>query len=358
MFKKVKGENLTKSETNYNNFLRLRGNMQNKMGIKKMVGGMHQPTQHEETIIVPGPHPVPGEPGVERIESQHHTLFIETNEEETHEMGLGMVQRVPAHKKFTLYIDEFGELEKGLHKILHKLRKAEQQDWLNVRIHSGGGYVTELQTLENVFKEAFFGRVMTHLDAFGYSCGGFIFLMGDKRVCYESSELMLHAASYASWGDQNTVKSHVDFVHKQLESYSRRLLKPYMTPEEIDAMLKGQDYWFSAKDLCEKGMATEVIVDGIELEADEYLELYDYEENGGEREKFFDMLNERAKKRQEQEEKEAEAEAKLEEEVRKRVEEELKKEKEAKKTTRKTTRKTTTKSKAKTKTKAKPTTKE
>ena len=36
-------------------------------------------------------------------------------------------------------------------------------------------------------------------------------------------------------------------------------------------MLVGQDYWMGTKEMCKRGIATHVIVNGHELTADEYL---------------------------------------------------------------------------------------
>lgn len=243
-----------------------------------------------------------------KLESERHTLYVEEVELTQHpiEIDIQMAEgsegyqnniksyfEEPAHKKYTLYINEFEEESRGLHDLFQKLREGDVNDTLDVRIHSPGGYISELQCFHNIFKEIFCNRVTTYLDNFGYSCGGFIFLMGDNRVAYEHSELMLHQASYGSFGAMNSVKSHVEFSQKRLERFIYRILGQFMTNDEISDMLNGKDFWLDVDDMVERNMVHVVVVDGISLDVEAYKELKAHEEKGGSREEFWDKLNQK-----------------------------------------------------------------
>ena len=45
----------------------------------------------------------------------------------------------------------------------------------------------------------------------------------------------------------------------------------FLTKEEFSKMLIGQDFWMDARELCERGIATHVLVNGKEVKAKKYL---------------------------------------------------------------------------------------
>ena len=242
-------------------------------------------------------------PSVVKVESTHHTMFISDLPEETLPVDLkddkGIIiedmpeqfwVKRPARKQYTLYIGDFEENEKGLNELFYAMRDAGPYDELDVHISSPGGYLSELIRFQSIFKETFHGRVTTVLDSYGYSCGAFCFSMGDHRVISEFSEIMFHAASFGAFGETYKVKAQHDFVQNQLDRFCISVMKPYFTHEEIDNMLKGKDYWMNSAEMSARGLADEVIVDGIPLLADDYLNLVRWEELGHERDEFFQHL--------------------------------------------------------------------
>ena len=249
-----------------------------------------------------GPVP-PSIPNVVKVESSHHTLFISDVPEELLPVNLSAedgkaLDEIPeqlwirreGRKLYTLYIRDFEENEKGLSELFYALRDAGPSDELEIRISSPGGYISELISFRSVLKEVFNGRVTTILDSYGYSCGAFIFCMGDRRVISEFSEAMFHTASFGAWGETYKVKAQHDFVQSQLERFAVNVMKPYFGEKEIDDMLQGKDFWMDAKEMAGRGLADEVIVDGIPLMAVDYLNLLQWEEMGETKEDFFDTL--------------------------------------------------------------------
>ncbi len=45
----------------------------------------------------------------------------------------------------------------------------------------------------------------------------------------------------------------------------------FLTKDEFRKMVIGQDYWMNTKELCKRGIATHVILEGKEITAKEYL---------------------------------------------------------------------------------------
>jgi len=209
------------------------------------------------------------------LSSEQHTLYIETIPEHKRVVNKekNLYEITPKHRRFRVYIGRFRELKKGLHSVFNELKDANNLDKLEFVISSGGGMVLEGQQFYNLIQEKFFGRTTAYLDNHGYSMGALLFCMADKRVIYPYSDLMFHTYSHGSYGKGGDVKQHVKHTAKKLEKFFFDLIveKGFLVEEEFKQMLIGQDYWMEAKELCKRGIATHVIVDGQELEAKEYL---------------------------------------------------------------------------------------
>ena len=209
------------------------------------------------------------------LSSEQHTLYIETIQEHKKlvDKERHLYEVTPKHRRFRVYIGRFRELKKGLHSVFNELKDANALDKLEFIISSGGGMVLEGQQFYNLIQEKFFGRTTAYLDNHGYSMGALLFCMADKRVIYPYSDLMFHTYSHGSYGKGGDVKHHVKHTAKKLEQFFFDLIvkKGFLTEAEFKQMLVGQDYWMDAKELCKRGIATHMIIDGQEIEAKEYL---------------------------------------------------------------------------------------
>jgi ATP-dependent protease ClpP protease subunit len=215
--------------------------------------------------------------GKKILSSEQHTLYIETINEQKKAIDKekGIYEITPKHKRYRVYIGRFFELKKGLHSVFNGLRDASDRDYLELMINSGGGLVNEGQQFYNLMQDKFYGRTVAYLDNKGYSMGALIFCMADKRVVYPYSDLMFHTYSHGSFGKGGEVKSHLKHTIKKLERFFYDLIveKGFLSEEEFQKMIIGQDYWMDAKELCKRGIATHVILEGKEITAKEYLKI-------------------------------------------------------------------------------------
>ncbi|SFV69103.1 ATP-dependent Clp protease proteolytic subunit [hydrothermal vent metagenome] len=209
------------------------------------------------------------------ISSEQHTLYTEVISERKKivDREKNLYQITPKHKRYRVYIGRFFELKKGLHSVFNELREAKNNDYLELFINSGGGLILEGQQFYNLIQEKFYQRTVAYLDNYGYSMGALLFCMADKRVAYEYSDFMFHTYSGGAFGKGGEIKARVEHSNKKLEIFFYDLIvkKGFLTHDEFEQMLVGQDYWMDTKELCKRGIATHVIVAGEELTAKEYL---------------------------------------------------------------------------------------
>jgi len=100
-----------------------------------------------------------------------------------------------------------------------------------------------------------------------------LFSMVDKRVVYPYSDFMYHNYAGGAHGKGGELKARVNHDSKRLEAFFHEIIvkQGFLSEEEYTQMLVGQDYWMGTKELCKRGIATHVIVEGKELTAKEYL---------------------------------------------------------------------------------------
>ena len=209
------------------------------------------------------------------LSSEQHTLYTEIIAENKRvvDKEKRIYQITPKHKRYRVYIGRFFELKKGLHAVFNELREAKENDYLEFMINSGGGFVQEGMQFYNIIQEKFSGRTVAYLDNYGYSMGAMLFSMADKRVIYPYSDFMYHNYSGGAFGKGGELKSRVDHNHERLNEFFHTMIvgKNFLSEDEYQQMLVGQDFWMSAKELCKRGIATHVIIDGQEITAKEYL---------------------------------------------------------------------------------------
>ena len=215
--------------------------------------------------------------GKKTLSSERHTLYVENVNEQKKiiDREKGIYEISPKYKRYRVYIGSFRELKKGLHSVFNELMEAKSNDYLELVISSGGGYVLEGQQFYNLIQNKFYGRTIAYLDNYGYSMGALLFCMTDKRVVYEYSELMFHNYSAGAFGKGGELKSRIEHYGKTMEQFFYDIIvkKGFLKEDEFEQMLVGQDYWMETKELCKRGIATHVILEGREITAKEYLKI-------------------------------------------------------------------------------------
>ena len=212
----------------------------------------------------------------EILNSTHHTMFTSNVAEVSKEVIIGgkkYFEITSAHKAYRLFIDDFMEFERGLHEIYNILWDAGDSDTLELRINSNGGMVNEGSQFHSIIKNKFNGRTTTVLDNKGYSMGALLFSAGDKRVVTERADLMYHDYSTGMGGKAGEVQARNEHSQKFIRKYFREVVldNGFLSKKEFKQMLVGQDYWMGVEELCKRGIATHVLVNGKEVKAKKYL---------------------------------------------------------------------------------------
>ncbi|MBV8049216.1 MAG: Clp protease ClpP [Paludibacterium sp.] len=143
-----------------------------------------------------------------------------------------------------------GEIGEPIHytDLLYTLRSASSSDLILLHLNTpGGNFDTGLQIINNI--SASEAHVLTVLEARAYSMGAMIFLAGDELIVHDTCQLMFHNYSSALFGKGNEQQAQVGAVSKWFGKVMRQVCRPFLTDEEVDHILHGEDIWMDSDDI-------------------------------------------------------------------------------------------------------------
>ena len=209
------------------------------------------------------------------IVSTHHTLIMKDILPNAipQEGSDEYFKIVHPYVEYHLNLGSFDEGNRGLHELFHELRQSTTFDDLIIRIHSHGGHVDEGKQLYNIINEYFFKRTTTILDTVGNSMGALAFCMGNERIIYENSTLMFHDYSGGFGGKGGEVESSILHHSQSVRNFFYGVVVPngFLSEDEFESMLIGKDYWMDSIELCERGIATHIMIANVKVQAQHYL---------------------------------------------------------------------------------------
>ena len=141
---------------------------------------------------------------------------------------------------------------------------------LELHIASQGGDADELIQIYNLANTVFHGRVATFANQ-AYSAGAWAFLFGRDRILYEHSSLMWHSYAGGFGGKRQDLLDQMEHDDRRLSKFLMGTLEPYFTKKELKRMNSGKDFWLDTEEACRRGMCTHVYVNGVLLDAEDYL---------------------------------------------------------------------------------------
>lgn len=160
-------------------------------------------------------------------------------------------------KDHVLQINIYGEIYEDY--VAHYLSGGliDECDRVEVRISSPGGCVGDGITIYNALKAC--GKpVRTIVDGFACSIASVIFMAGDERIMTDTSLLMIHNVSAASFGTATEHRKLADDIDTVNElSKAAYMERVNISREELSEMMDAET-WISAEDAFSMGFATQI----------------------------------------------------------------------------------------------------
>lgn len=135
--------------------------------------------------------------------------------------------------------------------LIDALNYASPDDEFIIRIHSGGGLLGTADVIINAIQNTQ-ARVHGHIESLCGSAATIIFLNCHSYSISPRSEFFVHTASSATIGKEHENYASIMFDRKRVHKMVRDAYEGLLTDQEIDNVLKGQDYYFDAEELGER----------------------------------------------------------------------------------------------------------
>ena len=138
----------------------------------------------------------------------------------------------------------------------------EERKPIKIFLHSPGGLLTSTFTMIDAIKMS---KTPVYTIAMGetYSGGFFTFLAGHKKFAYPHASFLYHEGATANGGDANKFRNFAKFYEVQLERLRQVVLdNSSISEEEYEKHIK-DDWWLTAEEAVEYGIADEILTELI-----------------------------------------------------------------------------------------------
>jgi ATP-dependent protease ClpP protease subunit len=157
--------------------------------------------------------------------------------------------------------------------MIHMIKYAPSSDTVYIYLNTPGGTLaTGIQIIEAMRMSQ--ANIVTVAEGQVCSLGALIFLNGKEMVMGENSQIMIHDHSGGAFGKGHEYLAQASAISRWHEKLARNTYTGFLTEEEFERMLKGEEFWMESEEVQER------LVKYVE-----YLEKNKPEENPDEEEK-------------------------------------------------------------------------
>lgn len=118
--------------------------------------------------------------------------------------------------------------------------------FLHLNTH-GGNLETGIQIINAMQNSQ--AQIVTVIESVAYSLGTLIFLAGDQMVVNDNCIMMFHNFRGGVIGKGNELTSQLEATVKWFSIFARKIYVPFLSNEEFDRLLRGEDFWIQSNDI-------------------------------------------------------------------------------------------------------------
>lgn len=150
-------------------------------------------------------------------------------------------------KLFTAYITDSITAPSDYTNVFNMFAQAKEDETIEVVFCTPGGRKDTLDLLRaaaertDAFTKAILGDVA--------SAGTIIPLAFDELEALPNTEFMIHNYSGAAWGKHHEIMAQAEFLKREMPECFRRYYKDFLTPEEIEYVIAGNDIYLNADEV-------------------------------------------------------------------------------------------------------------
>lgn len=132
--------------------------------------------------------------------------------------------------------------------LVHTLLSVDEGDLVELMISSEGGCLESAMNIVSAIQESS-GTVRAVVTGSCHSSASVIALSCHEVVVLNYVQMLCHTASFGVYGKTPDVVSQVKAEDKFIQKLLKDVYKGFLTPDEIELMIRGKEFWFDAEQI-------------------------------------------------------------------------------------------------------------
>lgn len=150
-----------------------------------------------------------------------------------------------------IYLDEDFSEPAFQRDVINLLKGAYEGDKVTIRINSGGGAIRTALPIINAMRESK-AEVTTELLSDAHSAASMVLLSGDIIYVNPHANMLIHSASFGTWGKTKEVEKCVAHTIESCEELFRDIYQGFLSEEEMGKVLSGVDKYLKSSEIIER----------------------------------------------------------------------------------------------------------
>ena len=145
-------------------------------------------------------------------------------------------------------LDESIRESKYYRNVLQGIESLGEGDLVILNINSYGGSLDGAISLINAIENTE-ADVCANIEGVAASAASLIALASPSISVCPYATMMVHSATFGSFGKQSDVISHASFIDKRVRTLMHKVYKDFLTDKELEEVIMGKEFWFDAEEI-------------------------------------------------------------------------------------------------------------
>lgn len=132
--------------------------------------------------------------------------------------------------------------------MVQKIQCANPEEIIYIHLNTPGGQLDTGVQIINAM-QASNAHIIVSIEANCHSLATLIFLAADEFIVHDNCLMMIHNFSGGTFGKGNEQQSQLEAQIKWFNTLARKLYIPFLSKEEFDKIVKGEDLWLQSDDI-------------------------------------------------------------------------------------------------------------
>lgn len=189
----------------------------------------------------------------QNIHKYKNFIKMQDDEEEkelTH-IHLPLYESTSVSRCIKAYLDENIKQPSYYRNLVHAVENLSEDDVLHLSINSYGGQLDSAIAIIGAMQRTE-AHVHCSIDGMAASAASLIALAAPSLSIAPMASMMIHAATFGTFGTQSSVVSHASFVDKKVKDIMQEIYKDFLSQKELDEVFMGAEIWLTADEIFER----------------------------------------------------------------------------------------------------------